>query len=202
LSEVYLVDTNAYVRIARHSQGVLGQQGQLTLMMVSEITSECSRSRRLKEEFAWMHEPPHPKIRSHATLNFRDTQKAKIKKTTENLAPYMSDLLAEFKEARASRGQPGAVLSPPDKAVFFAAHAMGYGVVTDEGPMSLLCKEFGVKHLTTFGLLRYLFKSELVTRAQIDEMVIAWQVQKDEPKQWRRAYMDLFKERPPVPTVL
>lgn len=201
MSKCYLVDTNAYVRIARHSDCVLGVQGELELWMVSEITSECARSRRLKEVFPWMHEPPHPRARDRATLNLRDTQKAKIKKSAKELAPFVDDVLSGFTEARARRGQLGAVLSTPDKAVFFAAYALRYGVITDEGPMSLLCKEFNVEHLPSFGLLKYLYSAGLVNRAQIDEIVKAWQVHKDEPKDWRRAYAALFGGSPPIPVL-
>ena len=202
MSKRYLVDTNAYVRIARHSDCVLGTQGELELWMLSEITSECARSPRLKEVFPWMHEPPHPSVRNRATLNLRDTQKAKIKKCAAELAPFLDDVLMGFTDARARREQRGAVLSPPDKAVFFGAYALGYGVITDEGPMSLLCKEFDVEHLSSFGLLKYLYEAGLINRLQVDEIVKAWQFHKDEPKDWRRAYTALFGSAPPRPTVL
>jgi len=203
LRERYLVDTNAYVRIARHSDCVLGDHGGLELRLVSEITSECTRSARLQSVFPWMQSPPHPKLRATNTLNFRDTQKAKVKKTADEMSPYIEAALSYYTEKKRQRGETsGSVLSPPDKAVFFTAAAFEYGVVTDEAPMSQVCKEFGVEHMTTLDLLHHLHSTSAITRTKLDEIVVCWQRDGDEPKGWRQRYSALFGAQAPRLTVL
>ena len=74
-------------------------------------------------------------------------RKPRSRNAPRNWRHSSDDVLLGFSEAKARREQRGAVLSTPDKAVFFGAYALGYGIITDEGPMSLLCKEFNVEHL-------------------------------------------------------
>ncbi len=66
----------------------------------------------------------------------------------------MADTLEDYALRKRARGDNRSVLSQPDKAVFYTAYALECGVVTDEGPLTVLCKEFDVPHYTTLQLLQ------------------------------------------------
>jgi hypothetical protein len=194
---VYLVDTNSYLRVAKSANCVLGDHANLQLRLVREIAAECNRSARVKRLWPWLQEPPHPSQRAKWTLNFDAGDSVKVRNSTRELRQPLEDALEDYAARKRARGEFRPVLSSPDLAVFCTAEALVYGVVTDEGPMTVACKEFGVSHLSTLGLLHYLTAHKVLARDQVDAIVRFWQYEKDEPRSWRTEYRKLFGE--PIP---
>lgn len=193
----FLVDTNSYVRIARSTTCVLGDHAGLELRLLTEIANECSRSARLKNVSPWIILPPHPAQRAEWTLTLSQQENADVMASKKELREAVEDVLDGFAQKRRGRGDSRSVLSAPDKALFYTAYALECGLVTDEGPLSVVCKEFEVPHYTTLALLKHLEVSAVLTMKQIDAMVTFWQYEKDEPKDWKKQYLSLFG--PPVP---
>lgn len=194
----FLVDTNSYVRIARSATCVLGDHAGLELRLIVEIAKECNRSNRLRNVTPWILQPPHPKQREAWTKGLTDPEQKAVKKAREELHDALEDTLEEFAAKKRARNDFRPVLSGPDKALFYAAYALNYGVVTDEQPLTVACKEFEVSHMTTLELLRHLETHGVLQRNQIEAMVKYWQYEKDEPKQWRAQYRKLFGEPLPI----
>jgi hypothetical protein len=188
----FLVDTNTYVRVARSATCVLGDHAGLELRLLPEIANECSRSSRLKTISPWILQPPHPEMRDLWTLRLSKAEKRNVGDRKAELIDAVADTLEDFAQRKRARGDDRSVLSQPDKAVFYTAYALGCGVVTDEGPLTLLCKEFEVPHYTTLQLLQHLEQQTVLNRPQIETMVRYWQYEKDLPKNWKKDYLVLF----------
>lgn len=195
---VYLVDTNSYVRAARSVPCVLGDHAGLMLRLLSEIAHECSRSPRIKELSPWMLHPPHPETRLVWTLPLDKPAQKLVSKARVELKFPLEDALDDFAKKRKARGDYRAVLSGPDKALFYTAYALGYGVVTDEGALAYACDEFEVPHLTTLGLLSHLHDGSLISRQQVEAVVKLWQYEKDTPKDWQNQFRQYFGEPIPI----
>ena len=193
----FLVDTNTYVRVARSATCVLGDHAGLELRLLPEIATECKRSARLKQVSPWMTQSPHPEQRVKWTLSLAAVESKLIENARDDLRDAVADTLDEFRQRKRSRGDNRSVLSRPDSDVFYTAYALECGVVTDEGPLTLLCKEFDVPHYTTLELLRHLERQGVIKQSQIEGMVKLWQYEKDVPKNWRKDYLSLFG--PPLP---
>ncbi len=193
----FLVDTNAYVRVARSSTCILGDHAGLELRLPSEIAKECGRSARLKMIAPWMFQHPHPGHRVRWILPLSADDDSLIEQARRDLRDAVVDTLEDFSQRKKSRGDNRSVLSGADKAVFFTAYALECGVVTDEGPLTLLCKEFDVPHYTTLELLQHLEHQSVLKRSQIEGIVKLWQYEKDVPKNWKKDYLRLFG--PPLP---
>lgn len=193
----FLVDTNSYVRIARSTTCVLGDHGGLELRLISEIAKECGRSSRLKVMAPWMLQPPHPEHRVTWTISLSKQENKDVQEAREDLREAIQDVLDEFAQKKRARGDNRSVLSTPDKALFYTAYGLGCGIVTDEGPLTALCKEFEVPHFTTLELLQQLVQTNVMSRAQVERIVKYWQFEKDEPQNWKKNFLALFG--PPLP---
>jgi hypothetical protein len=193
----FLVDTNAYVRVARSATCILGDHAGLELRLLPEIANECGRSPRLKSISPWIGQHPHPQQRSNWTLSLSKPDVDQVREAKKEMRDAVSDTLDDFRQRKKSRGDSRSVLSGPDNAVFYTAYALECGVVTDEGPLTLLCKEFEVPHYTTLELLRHLELQSVLNRVQVEAMVKFWQYEKDTPKNWRKDYLRIFG--PPLP---
>ncbi len=193
----FLVDTNTYVRVARSATCVLGDHAGLELRLLTEIANECSRSARLKLVSPWMVHPPYPEERAQWTLSLTIAEGKLIDDARDDLRDAVADTLDDFRQRKRSRGDNRSVLSRPDSDVFYTAYALECGVVTDEGPLTLLCKEFDVPHYTTLELLQHLERQAVLKRPYIEGMVKLWQYEKDVPKNWKKDYLSLFG--PPLP---
>lgn len=198
LPKTLLVDTNSYVRIARSTKCVLGDHAGIQLRLIVEIANECGRSPRLKNITPWILDPPHPKHRQDWTISTDKHGKYAIRQAEEELQYALEDALEDFANRKKERNDFRPVLSRPDKALFYTAYALGYGIVTDERPLTVACKEFEIPHLTTQGLLQYLEIHGVLLRTQIEAMVRFWQYEKDEPKDWKTEYKKLFGEPLPI----
>lgn len=193
----FLVDTNTYVRIARNSSCLLGDHGGLELRLLEEIAKECDRSSRLKAQTPWITQPPHPAQRAQWTLKLMKSDSGAVSDARKELRDAVEDTLEDFAERRRAKGDFRSVLSRPDKALFFTAYALECGVVTDEGALTAVCKEFDVPHYSTLELLQHLESQGVLTRKQVESLVKLWQYEKDVPKNWKRDYLALFG--PPLP---
>jgi hypothetical protein len=198
LPSTFLVDTNSYVRIARSATCVLGDHAGLELRLVDEMAKECDRSNRLRNFTPWILQPPHPEQRANWTKNLTVPELKAVKDARKDLRDALDDTLEDFAEKKRARNDYRPVLSGPDKALFFTAYALKCGVVTDERPLTVACKEFEVPHMTTLELLKHLETHGVLQRSQIEAMVKYWQYEKDEPKQWRTQYRKLFGEPLPI----
>jgi hypothetical protein len=196
---IYLVDTNSYVRIARRVE-ILGDHGEHHLRLTRQLAGECTHSPSLRGKFDWMHEAPHPQRREKWTLPvLRDAAQIRINKKSKNLLAAAEDVLEEYREKRLARGDPRPVLSPVDESVVCTAYALGYGVITDEGPITAICEEFDIPYLGTLHALAELHKGAFVPREVVDALVVDWQKDNDTPKQWEKIYRALFGVDPPRP---
>jgi hypothetical protein len=193
----FLVDTNSYVRIARSATCILGNHSGLELRLVKEIADECARSSRLKTVKPWILNPPHPDFRSEWTLLLTKADRKTVANSRHELADAIQDTLEDFAAKKKARGDHRAVLSPPDKALLFTAYGLECGIVTDEGPLTAVCKEFEIPHYTTLQLLKHFHSAGVLSLEQVAGMVKLWQYEKDEPKNWKKDYLKLFG--PPLP---
>ena len=188
----FLVDTNSYVRIAKSTQVILGDHGQLELRLIPEIANECNRSTRLKNVASWLTHPPHPQIRQNWTLQLDAQSKKSIKEAKFDLKDALDDCLENFAEKRKAKGDFRNVLSAADLAIFFTAYALGAGMVTDEGPLTHACREFDVPHYTSLELLKHLNDTQVISSALVSSIVKFWQYEDDAPSNWKKQYIKLF----------
>lgn len=176
---------------------MLGDHADLQLRLIVEIANECDRSSRLERVCPWLQEPPHPAVRTKWTMQLSRGQKRLVESTRRDFSEALEDALAEFGRKKKERGDRRPVLSYPDRAVLCTAEALGFAVVTDEIPMSVACKEFGIPHMVTLELLHKLCVAQVLSREKVDAMVRFWQYEKDAPPGWRKQYRDFFGE--PIP---
>lgn len=192
MSTTILLDTNAYLRLAKRIQPLLGKKfnpaKDYVLVVLREVADEVHRQPRLVRQYPWFDGPEYTEERKAHGVRLSKDQK---NGATENKKFLLSHVA---QNARAyllhGRDPPGDV----DCYVLGVAMACNWCVATDDENMHALGKDFEVKCLYAFDVLHKLLSADMIDKAKVIEIYEALETNGDLPARWIDAKGKLFKK--------
>ncbi len=146
-----LVDTNAYLRLARTIHPLLGAPfcpGDCCAYILPECNQELNRP-RLQTRFTWVNEPQYQNNRVRP-LTIVAQQRESIEKTFDLTWKFVQKAwYAVHPEFAEERKRP----SWEDTRYVATAEVLGLPIVTDDVPMIALADDFAVPTITSVRLL-------------------------------------------------
>lgn len=180
-----LLDACSYFRLANNHHPLLSRefgQEKYCLYVSPELEAEYNAKHRLQTKFHWVSEPQYKANRS-AELNLSRKQK----KSKEIAIGFIADY--------AVKTQLG--VSLPDIKALATAKVLGIPIVTDDGDMQVVAKEYDIKLLKSLELLKLMMDSKLVSMKQVRATVKYWRYNKDIPGNLKEDYFRIFNARLP-----
>ena len=180
-----LIDTNAYFRLAQSIRPLLkvefGEE-EYCLYVVKELQLEFDRNPRLRNKFRWVSDPEYSENRSHR-LQLSRKEKKEISQAFDFI----------FDHARTA--YPG--LSRVDMTILAHACILGIPVVTDDGDMLALAKDFEIQTFRVLDLLKLMLDCKHIDMQKVREISAYLSYANDKPREYGRDYKKLFGEDPP-----
>jgi hypothetical protein len=199
-AQCLLVDSNAYLRLARNLPKFFGGHPGYDLRCLPALEYELGGN-RLRSKFIWAGREPHTALRKKWSLPVTAAQTLAIRKSGATVLEFAESALDEQIPHRRKYKADGSAmdfLSPADLTLLCHAVHFEHGLLTDELPLTIVAREYDVPVVTSLGLLRVYLDAGLVTLAEIEVIVQAWQADDDVPNNaWKTDYKKLFKKAPP-----
>lgn len=186
-----LLDTNAYLRLAKHFQPLLGQnfvEPPEIIQVLSEVDSEISASPRLESKFSWALDSEHKQNRIENLVKLSGKQPTQIFQT-KSVIDGISD---SFKSSGEYKKHGLTAPSPTDCLVLTYAVVLNLKLVTDDGGLTHLAKELKISTIGSLELLKIMFDSNKITMDQIQSLARYLNYIPDLPGSWRRDGVKLF----------
>ncbi|MEX2524766.1 MAG: hypothetical protein WD750_07390 [Gammaproteobacteria bacterium] len=186
-----LLDTNAYLRLARRIKPLLGVkfgQKEYSLTILKDVEKEIHRSPRLQYYFPWFDHDALAKERLAGRVRLSKDEKLRIEAAQSVLRAHV----LENVEAYISRGH-----TPPSTTDCFC---LAFGMVrpaivtTDDLGMHQLAGEFELSVWHGHELLRKMRSAKLINNEQIQEIYTALENNNDLPESWKRVKHTVFKK--------
>lgn len=187
-----IVDSNSYFRLAQNIHPLLCQpfgSDQHTLYIHADLNEEFRRSPRLKNKFHWVAERTYVENRSRS-ISIPQEQKVEVEETYDYL-------WAHVKEAFLTPYGKGP--SPIDTRIVAIAQVLGITVLTDDRDMIALAKEFGVKTISSLGLMKQMLEAGHIDEDKVTQVVEQWMYDNDTPHwEWKKEFKKLFGREAPA----
>ena len=184
---LYLLDTNAYLRLAKSIDPLLGA-GFVAATDAIRITSECDtewkNSNRLQTKFEWVGESQYSLNRSANTVKLTAKQMMAVRNARTVIQAFASGHGKQLKENRATVPSPADCLA---LAYVFALCEDGVPatVVTDDAGMHLIAKEFEISMVASLDLLSVMLHAKTRTTEEISALAKYLHYIDDLPQDWR-----------------
>lgn len=186
-----LLDTNAYLRLAKHFSPLLGQKFVIhpeVLQVLSEVDREISASPRLESKFSWALEAEYAQNRLQNLVQLSGTQATEIFSAKSVIDGYSSQYRTSGEYKKLGLTPP----SPTDCLVLTYAYVLGLQLVADDGGMQFLAKQLGIQLIGSHELLKMMLNSSQITLAQIQALARYLNYMDDMPLSWKRDAPKLF----------
>lgn len=186
-----LLDTNAYLRLAKRIKPMLGVKfghKQYCLTVLRDVEREVHKSRRLRFHYPWFDNPNLTQERVSKGVRMSPEEKKKLSDITEALHEYVQIHAARFIENRRS---------PPSKT---DCRMLAFGqvreavVVTDDLGMHQLAEEFEISVWHGYELLHKMRAAKMIDSEKIREIYQALEANDDLPQAWEGAQETLLKK--------
>lgn len=186
-----VLDTNAYLRLAKRIQPFLGKefaQKSYRLSVLKLVEDEVHRQPRLKLRYPWFDDDQYKDERFATRVKFSGFEKNKVEVTTKSLLQYVARNAGEF--TRGGR-------SPPS---YEDCYCLAFGqvrsaiVVTDDIGMHDLANVFDLPVWHGFELLKKMHTAKMIDNEKVREIYAALEVNGDMTKTWEDAKVTLFKK--------
>lgn len=179
-----LVDTNAYVRIAKTIRPLLFcefGENQYCLYIIPELNNEL-QNKRLTNKFPWVDEAEYVDNRKHFPALSRK-QKTSIQDTFDFIWNHVKENLMGTSKVDALYIAYGFELKIP--------------VVTDDQDMTTLANDFGCQAMPTLQVLKIMLDANHIDMKTIDGLVNYWRYIRDEPSNLAKDYRKYFGKNLP-----
>lgn len=184
-----LLDTNAYLRLAKRVRPMLGVPfgaKDYSLMILNDVEVEVHRNPSLLFKFPWFDNQVLANERLATRIRLKQEEKASIEVATGVLrASVLEDPL---------RFMSGGSSPPSEVDCRVLAHGVVRGclVVTDDLAMHILAAEFRIKIWHGFDLLKALLNAKRIDSVLVKEIFEALEANGDLPASWRAAQHSKF----------
>jgi hypothetical protein len=179
-----LLDTNAYLRLAKRIRPMLGVAfgpKKLVLAVLKDVETEVHRSATLRSKFPWFDEQVLADERLAARINLTQSEKDNIELTAGILRDAVLRDLLRFMDR--GRSPP----SPVDCRVLAHGYVRACIVATDDMSMHVLAKEFGIRVWHGYEVLKALLNAKAIGTPMIKEIYEALEANDDLPASWLAA---------------
>ena len=191
MAELVLLDTNAYLRLAKRIQPFLGKEfGQRAykLTILKLVEDEVRRQSRLSTRYPWFENEPFKSERLAKRINLKAAEKQKVNAATSILLQYVGQNAADFMQGGRS---------PPSKE---DCYCLAFGqirpaiVVTDDIGMHDLADIFELPVWHGYQLLKKMLSAKMVDNDKVREIYEALENNRDLTNTWRDAKHVEFKK--------
>lgn len=186
-----LLDTNAYLRLAKRIRpflGVIFGAKQYKLMVLPDVEREVRASGRLKFLYPWFEDADLAAERMATRIRLNEAEKVELNKTATFLRDWVLDDVARF--TTGGRQPPGST----DCRVLAFAKLRGAIVVTDDLGMHALAGDFKMIAWHGPDLLAKMRSAKVVTNDLIREVYAALEANGDLTASWNNARHTTFKK--------
>ena len=186
-----LLDTNAYLRLAKRIRPMLGvafgQKGYV-LTILKQVEDEVHKNPRLQFLYPWFDNPELANERLATRLRLNKDEKEQLDAATSVLRAHVLGNAAAFTSH--GRSPP----SPTDCFILAFGQIRPAIVATDDLGMHLLAKDFDVPVWHGHELLKKMLSAKLIDNALVREIYEAVENNNDLPSSWRVAKHTAFKK--------
>lgn len=192
MSTTILLDTNAYLRLAKRIQPLLGKAfnpvKNYVLIVLSEVADEVHRQPRLVHHYPWFDGAQYKEERKRHGARLTKGQKEEAVRNKKFLLSHVA------RNARDYLVQGRDPPSETDCYVLGVAMACDWCVATDDENMRALGKDFEVQCHYTFDVLHKLLSAGMIDKAKVIEIYEALEANGDLTTRWIDAKGKLFKK--------
>lgn len=186
-----LLDTNAYLRLAKHFRGLLGDSYVTPpnrLQVISDVDSEISNSPRLASKFYWAFEQEYSNNRTQNLVQLSGNQPTQIM-FAKSAIEGISNQIKQSGIYQKNRLSPP---SPTDCLVLAYSSALSIEVVSDDGGMQYLADHSGITLIGSHVLLKKMLDIGKITIADVQAVARFLKYNEDFPASWGRDAKSLF----------
>jgi hypothetical protein len=184
---IYLLDTCAYLRLAKDIHPLLGGaffSDPETASVTSEVDTEWSRAPRLQTKFHWVSESQFVSNRAANTIPLTGSMPTQILKMRSSLSFYAQS------QSKTLKGLKFTIPSSVDCMVLayvFVLNQSGQAVtaVSDDGGLNWIAKQMKVPCMQSEDLLKRMFDAQKLTGPQIKALAGYLDYIEDLPHAWR-----------------
>lgn len=188
-----LLDTNAYLRLAKRVKPLLGiefGQKQYELSILKIVEDEINNSPKLKYKFPWLDDAEFATERLAKRIRYNNNEKAELKAATSILRAHVLSNAALYTSQNRS---------PPSYTDCFClsySQVRSAIVVTDDLGMHLLAGEFELSQCVWHGheLLKKMLGAKVIKKELVLEIFEALENNNDLPSSWRTVKHTSFKK--------
>lgn len=186
-----LLDTNAYLRLAKRISPMLGVdfgQKNYVLTILKQVEDEVHQNPRLRFLYPWFDNQALVDERLATRIRLSRDEKAQIDVVTSVLRSHV------LENAAAYTSQGRAPPSPTDCFILAFGQIRPATVVTDDLGMHLLAKDFDIPVWHGHELLKKMLSAKLIDNDLVREIYGALENNDDLPQSWRAAKHTSFKK--------
>jgi hypothetical protein len=186
-----LLDTNAYLRLAKRIKPLLGRefgQKKYVLTILKDVEEEVRRNPKLSFKFPWFDDGDLAQERLAKRVRLTKDERADIEARVSVLRAHVLENAAEF----VSNGR-----SPPSPT---DCYCLAFGqvrpgiVVTDDLGMHQLAETFEIEIWHGHELLKKMHSAKFIDGDLVREIYSALEANDDLPQTWREATKGAFKK--------
>lgn len=186
-----LLDTNAYLRLAKRIRPMLGvtfgQKGYV-LTILKQVEDEVHKSPRLNFLYPWFDNPELAAERLATRIRLSADEKEQLDAATSVLRAHV------LNNATAYTSQNRTPPSPTDCFILAFGQIRPAIVVTDDLGMHLLAREFSIPVWHGHELLKKMLSAKLIDNERVREIYEAMENNDDLSQSWRVAKHAAFKK--------
>ncbi|MHB8744258.1 MAG: hypothetical protein ACYC9L_14190 [Sulfuricaulis sp.] len=188
-----LLDTNAYLRLAKRIKPMLGVkfgQKDYVLTVLKDVENEVQKSPRLRFHYPWFQDPAIATERLAKGIRLSTDEKAELNAAMSVLHGWV------LSHAQAYISQGHSPPSPTDCRVLAFGQICPAIVVTDDLGMHQLAKEFEFGDAVWHGheLLKKMLSAKVIDANVVREIYEALETNDDLPRTWREARHTAFRK--------
>lgn len=186
-----LLDTNAYLRLAKRIRPLLGAsfgQKHYTLTILKHVEDEVFKSARLKFLYPWFSDTELSTERLAKRIRLSSEDREAIDVAASVLRAYV--LADTTRYVTQGRSPP----SPTDCFLLAFAQVRNAILVTDDLGMHMLAKEFEIDIWHGHELLKRMMSAKAISNDLVREIFAALEDNNDLPRSWQDVRHTVFKK--------
>ncbi len=186
-----LLDTNAYLRLAKRIRPLLGRpfgQKGYSLTILKDVEDEVLQNPRLRFSYPWFTDLDFSEERHYQRVRLSQDEKAQIDAMTSILQGYVQEHVDTF----TSKGR--APPSPTDCYCLAFGQVREAIVATDDLGMHKLAKVFDLPVFHCYDVLHKMLSARMIDKELVSEIYQALEDNNDLPRSWIEVKHTRFKK--------
>lgn len=184
-----LLDTNAYLRLAKRVKPLLGapfgQKGYI-LTILKQVEDEVCKNARLQFQYPWFDDPDLAGERLATRVRLNQDEKRQVEAATSVLRAHV------LSEVTAYTSQGRSPPSPTDCFILAFGQIRPAIVATDDLGMHRLAKDFDISIWHGHELLKKMLTGKIIDNDLVRDIYAALENNNDLPRTWRDARHTAF----------